>query len=697
LFAFTASLMCTCASATAALPDNRDYELVSPAAKNGSDVMAATSKTIAAQAGGAVAFASLRGFGDVRGTSTDAQYLARRTGIQGTSGWDTHAVTPAGRSHTPAALATFNWSSFEAAFTPDLSRAVYRSWRPLTDPANTDDLLNLFVISNLLTGPGSAELATDSEVAIPALDPIFKLFFMQPSLDAVSTDLSHVLFESSAALTPEADANPFAQKLYEYAGGRVRLVGRVPTAPDTECDDINGPACVAASSSQAGISGSVGSEAFYADGMMSDDGSRAFFQVPAGGGPGAVYMRENGTMSVQLNVNETTGETPAARLWAAAADGSRVFFASSDSLIDGGEGGLYMYDANAPAGSHLTLLSRSEIGESHSFESVIGTSDDGHYVYFASSGQLVGGESARPTAGLYLWHDGDLAYIGDFVDGSEARRNGPRTSWNFPKVTRMARVAPDGRHVLFMTRSDAGFAGRGGFTGYDQNGVCPYDPTSFGCRELYVYSADTGRLACASCNPTGRTATSVALTDLTEGSGSAWITAHLSRALSDDGSRVFFSTAEALVPGDTNRTWDAYEYDVPSASVHLLSSGRDPTPSYFMDASANGDDVFFVTRQQLVGWDVDDSYDLYDARVNGGLPDPVKPPPVCAGDACLPAAGGQPATDTAGSGQYHGLGNAPGKLRKHKRCARGRVHRTIRGRQRCVRAKKHKRARHRRR
>ena len=58
----------------------------------------------------------------------------------------------------------------------------------------------------------------------------------------------------------------------------------------------------------------------------------------------------------------------------------------------------------------------------------------------------------------------------------------------------------------------------------------------------------------------------------------------------------------------------------------------------FMDSSANGDDAFFITREQLVPADKDEQLDLYDARaphVPGekvGFPEEVVSP--CGGDAC---------------------------------------------------------------
>jgi hypothetical protein len=104
--------------------------------------------------------------------------------------------------------------------------------------------------------------------------------------------------------------------------------------------------------------------------------------------------------------------------------------------------------------------------------------------------------------------------------------------------------------------------------------------------------------------------------------------------MSANGTRVFFSTGEALVADDSNGRVDAYEYDATTGTVHLLSTGKDASDSYFMDASSGGEDAFILTRQQLVGWDTDQNYDIYDVRVDGGFPEPVAPVPTCSGDGC---------------------------------------------------------------
>jgi hypothetical protein len=299
-------------------------------------------------------------------------------------------------------------------------------------------------------------------------------------------------------------------------------------------------------------------------------------------------------------------------------------------------------------------------------------------VYFVCAGQLIAGEPPADVGGLYVWHDGALAYIGYLQDANESNLNSPRTSWVVNSAT-TSRVSPDGRHLLFMTRSDAGFRGRGGFAGYEHADH----------REYYVYSADTGRLACASCNPSGRAATVDAVTAVKDGAGTSAATTKLSHALSDDGRRVFFSTPEALGADDTNGVSDAYAYDVSSGTVHLLSSGVDPTPSYFIDSSVSGDDAFFVTRERLVGWDVDDNYDLYDARVNGGFPEPAAPAP-CTGEGCPGQTGSAPAARSLGSAVFRGAGDSVKRLRRKRRCARRAVLRRVRGKTRCVRRRSHR-------
>ncbi|MBS1869462.1 MAG: hypothetical protein JSS99_07335 [Actinobacteria bacterium] len=342
-------------------------------------------------------------------------------------------------------------------------------------------------------------------------------------------------------------------------------------------------------------------------------------------------------------------------------------------------------------GGHLTVIDRDEDSADAPgrAEGVIGTSKDGAYVYFVANSQLVPGKPLLDSdrRGIYLWHDGELRFVGALTFGavSDWVRNmpvGDRTGQFWGDIP--SRVTPDGRTLLFSATNGSGL------TGYDHTGCGAGG--AVGCTELYVYHADDASLACVSCNPNGPPSSdansfvSIVLGVL----GSA----HQPHALSDDGRWVFFTTGDALVPGDVNARRDVYEYDSLTGRVSLVSSGKSTSDSYFMDASASGKDAFFATREPLVGWDVDDSYDLYDARVGGGVPGPVPPSP-CSGSACQGPLNGAPAVVSGGSVGFVGSGNVHERVRappRRKKCARGKVRRRVRGKARCVKRRK---ARHR--
>ncbi|HMC50580.1 MAG TPA: hypothetical protein VKH20_08030, partial [Solirubrobacterales bacterium] len=86
------------------------------------------------------------------------------------------------------------------------------------------------------------------------------------------------------------------------------------------------------------------------------------------------------------------------------------------------------------------------------------------------------------------------------------------------------------------------------------------------------------------------------------------------------------------------------------------------------DASASGDDVFFFTRQQLVGQDKDELQDVYDARVGGGLAaqNPVAVEPCPGSEACHGPAQTLPAQSTPATPNFFGPGNQAQKHKKQK-------------------------------
>jgi Tol biopolymer transport system component len=89
-----------------------------------------------------------------------------------------------------------------------------------------------------------------------------------------------------------------------------------------------------------------------------------------------------------------------------------------------------------------------------------------------------------------------------------------------------------------------------------------------------------------------------------------------------DGSKVFFTATDKLVPGDTDRGFrDVYErsYDSePGVETYVTrelstgpTGGNDAYPASYQGASADGNAVFFSTEESLVPEDSDHSVDIY--------------------------------------------------------------------------------------
>jgi hypothetical protein len=684
-------------------PPGRAWELVSPSEKGGNDVIAETSRTHASAGAApglpaAVGFASLGGFADAIGGGIATEYLAQRTAQPGTSGWTTHAITPPQAPMSVTAAANQLDPAYEA-FTPDLEKAVFRAWSPLTDAPNVTEVENLYARDDLRTpGAGTYRLLTNAPAP---LAPI-RLGSQRPFLAAATDDLAHVLLESRLALTPDAPGgNP---TLFKADGGSLHML-----APAGGCP---GAILSAQPCSVAGL----GATGLHLTGdALSADGSRVVLTSPVTGSgnvsngaqPSRLYqLDDRGTPAladdalVQLNASElAVPESPqAASFQAASADGTHVYFTSAERLTEDAApgGGLYLWERQPDSTAQVTGR-LTAVAPGGTIPRVLGASRDGRRVYFAAPGQLVPGGPHFEEEGVYLWQEdpgggaGTTSFVGAISFG-DVLPNSNTAALNLQ--THTSRVTPDGSTLLLELTDTDGIG-----AGYD-HGACAQNPnrtTTGRCAELYVYRADASTplapaVVCASCRPPGTTTGENALLSVHVGAGASQVTTHLSHALSDDGRRVFFSSAAPLVAADANGQVDAYEYDVPSGTLRLLSSGRDTAASYFLDASANGDDAYFLTREQLVGWDVDRAYDLYDARVGGGFPDPPMPPPACTGDACRGRGHAAPPFASLGSTTLLGpVRAAAGRTARQraKACRRGFERRKLHGRRRCVKKRRH--------
>ncbi len=83
---------------------------------------------------------------------------------------------------------------------------------------------------------------------------------------------------------------------------------------------------------------------------------------------------------------------------------------------------------------------------------------------------------------------------------------------------------------------------------------------------------------------------------------------------------VFFSTAERMVTGDTDSREDVFERskDAAAGGEYVTrevsigpTGGHDAYDAFYKGSSANGQRVFFATRESLVPQDTDQAFDIY--------------------------------------------------------------------------------------
>jgi hypothetical protein len=467
--------------------------------------------------------------------------------------------------------------------------------------------------------------------------------------------LSHVVFEEEAPLVAGA---PAGKDLYEYSEGAVRLVTVLPGG-----EPVLGLLANGDEYEQHGAS--KGPEVFTR--AVSSDGSRVYFT--AGGN---LYLRENAereqsalaggdectepeqACTVEVDAAQAGASGPGGGgsfMWASS-DGSRIFFTderrlTSSSTAATGAPDLYEYDLSAPSGERLTDLTVNTLDASEpaGVLGVSGASTEGSYVYLVAAGVLSSGANSHGEhahAGqpnLYEVHErGNPVFIAtlgasDLLD------------WEQRELT--ARVSPDGRFLAFNSVMT--------LTGYDNSDA----NTGEADQEIFLYDAAGEQLSCVSCDPSGARPTAPASIrqpekDKIAGPNPLQAPGRLQRFLTDDG-RVFFDTANALLPQAADGESNVYEYA--QGALHLISSGSAAGGSYFYEASPSGSDVFFLTPQQLPSGAASTEYAIYDAREDGGFAEAPPPAPACEeAETCRSPPGDAPAVP-AGSIAFAGPGN----------------------------------------
>jgi hypothetical protein len=675
---------------SAALPDCRAYEQVSSPEKGGLDAISLhplypsqSTACSGAEPCSILYMSASAAFGGAAANELPDAYVATRR----SEDWSTFPLPPAATGPPVNGTAQFTYVP-----SADLSEAVLKVPLQQLTPGAPAGVYNLY----LRHSDGSYALITTVPPPTPPTAGCGSCFETQdvPAFAGASSDFNYILFEANDALTEGAPGGE-VDNLYEteMASGQVNLVGVLP----------DGTIPTEGSSAGGGIE-PIGQKAGSLEHDISADGSHVLFQAkadagapdPEQAGKTELYDRIDGSSTVEVSA-PAPGAQPSncetkegicnaepAQFQSASADGSLVYFTSSAALTresntgseQGGENpgvDLYRYDVSTATWSDLTVDDNPEDPNGADVLGILGASSDGSYLYFVARGQLAAGASSgQPN--LYEWHGGPegpgattfIATLGEptarEVRNAERMRAGNSFPYNSDLLDwaphpseSQAYVTPDGKHLAFMSVNP--------LTGYDNTDQFTGEPD----HEVFSYDAETAHLACASCDPSGARPRGSAFIGarLTERVSTPF---HQPRTISDDGSRLFFSSPDPLVPGTPPGHVKVFEYE--EGAIHLISAATSASDDVFLDASASGDDVFFTTRAALAPTDDDELADVYDARVDGGFAPPPSSSAPCIGDSCQGPPSPPPTWPSPSSASSGDSGNLPRRARSLASCKR---------------------------
>jgi len=614
---------------SAALPDCRAYELVTPEDTGGhSPTMQATNgeaqffpTPFASPSGERVLFKTKLGaLPGTDGSGVSDPYDAQR----GTDGWESTLVGPSGAlSENPSA----------GGFSSDHELGFFRFHGKLGS----------------LDGPGVEGGAGYLRLPDGSFEPIGRgeLEDKTPTSDTataigyrITAGGAHIVFDSTAHL--ESNTPPTGERaVYDRSlGGATRVISLLP-------------------------GNAVPAESSFFQGMSADGSTTLFsnpgtsFSIDSGI---TLYARLDNTETVEVATGTGGTVTPAG----VSADGKAVFYLKN--------GNAFSFDTVGHSTTQITTVGNAAL---------VNISEDGSHVYFVSTSQI-GGEGIAGQPNLYVWErsGGTTSFIAtvEFADLNSgfpaaglARWTTDVASPTFPggrgPLNDTSRTTPDGSVIVFQSKAKLTTFENAGHT------------------EIYRYHTGDAGPTCVSCDPTGTVAThSDASLAQRKNGFSATLPINpfaVIPNLSEDGRTVFFESEEALAPGDVDGVRDVYEWH--EGRISLISSGHStlPNTNFIWGATPDGHDVFFYTNDTLLGRDHNGgSGAVYDARIGGGFAEPVVQP-ACQGDACQGQAGAKPGGGGVGSVGFVGVGNV--KEGRRQRCRRGQVRRH----RRCV-ARHHK-------
>lgn len=659
------------------LPDNRAYEMVTPPQKNGALIGVALFgvKVDVAESGSRVILPSIQCFGDslsceAKRGRTGTAYLFSRT----SAGWVAHALTPPASQFQAASgwlvsaeegaellsmptsplfqddfyvrkgdgslvdigpatppedgKVGLPWEPNELKATSDFSHVVFQEPRFWAfDGTRGETLLEFSGAGNpapalvgVSGGPGSNDLISACQTTLGG--PVINGAYM----NELSADGETVYFTadacSSGTGTNEGVEVP-ATALYARIGG-ARTVKISDRSPD---------ACTTLACRNSALSSAVFAGA-------SEDGSKAFFTseqqlTDSASTSGNLYEYDfddaTGENLIDVSSGDTSGGGPRVQgVVAISSDGSHVYFVAGGVLAtnanqqaetaQNGAYNLYVFEREGQGSGRVTFITRlpasdGELWEKNGRDGVANVSPDGRFLVFESHGLLTA-DDERAGGGVQIFRYN--AQAGSLVRVSVGERG----------------------------FNDNGNAGIGdprivpSFLGWTHAGASRGDPSMSNDGSFVFFESPVG------------------------------LTAH---ALNDVQVSAF--------GGEPVYAENVYEWH--AGQVHLISDGRDthtfgPTSTstvHLIRSDGSGRNVFFTSADQLVPGDTDTQLDFYDARVCTAsepcVSRPQPPLPPCLGEACHGIPAETPSVQVGPTATFNGVGNVTVE-RKAKKQAKAR-------------------------
>jgi hypothetical protein len=417
--------------------------------------------------------------------------------------------------------------------------------------------------------------------------------------DASSQDGSHVLFETTESLV-SGDTDGGYSDIYDRSAGTTSLVSTGPS-------DTNGP-------SDAFFDGASadGTKVFFdTDQQLVPADTDNFIDI---------YMRSGGTTTLVSTGTSGGNGGFDVTFDGASQDGSRVFFETDEQLVPADtDNSTDIYERS---GGTTTLISTGPSGGNGGFTPVFdGNSADGTHVFFDTAEPLVSGDTDTQSD-VYDRSGGTTTLISTGPAGGNgaipARYEGNSASgarvWfetYEPLVSGDADTQSDvyERSGGTTTQVSTGPTGGNGpidafFDGASQDGAHVYFHTT---EKMVAGDIDTNRDV---YDRSGGVTTQVS----TGPAGGNGATDAFFDAASQNGGHVFFDTTEPLVASDTDTHMDVYDRSGGTTTQVSTGSigGNGAFDSLYEGSSQDGTDVFFSTAEPLEPSDGDTSSDVYE-------------------------------------------------------------------------------------